>query len=486
MDNTILLHPADNVKVILNDHEGHFSAPVGHKIAIKPIALGETVYKYGYPIGRATGSIEAGEWVHSHNLASGLEGTASFDYRPYKSPLTPLWKAPEGAVFQGYRRSNGEAGIRNEIWIINTVGCCNKIAEELARRGRDICAAHGVEGPYAFSHPYGCSQLGDDLRRTQKLLTNLVRHPNAGGVLILGLGCENNHLTSFKEVLGEWDPQRVKFLNAQDVDDEIEEGSALLEALSRCASRFKREPISTADLVVGMKCGGSDAFSGITANPLTGHLADTLIAAGASALLTEIPEMFGAEEIMLGRAESEGVFRIFLRVIDGFKDYYRRHDYPIYENPSPGNREGGITTLEEKSLGCVLKGGRSPVADIKPYGERACKKGLSILEGPGNDLVSVSNLAAAGAHLIVFTTGRGTPYGGPVPTLKISSNSLLFAKKKNWLDFDAGRLLEGTPMEDLAEELFNLIIATASGEQYAVNEKAGYREIAIFKNGVTL
>ncbi len=486
MDKTIRLHPADNVAVVLRNEEGTLSAPPGHKIALMSIAAGETVYKYGCPIGRATRTVESGAWVHTHNLTSALAGTPSFTYHPTSGNPPVLWEAPPNAVFRGYRRPNGQAGIRNEIWIINTVGCCNQIAENLARQGRDMCGTYNVEGPYAFAHPYGCSQLGEDLYRTQNILANLVNHPNAAGVLVLGLGCENNHLTAFREVLGEWDPQRVKFINAQDVEDEIETGLTLLEELASFAAGFTREPIPLSELVVGMKCGGSDAFSGITANPLLGHLADILTDAEASVILTEIPEMFGAEEHLLARSDNEKVFQQLAGIIHDFKAYYRGHHCPIYENPSPGNKEGGITTLEEKSLGCILKGGGTRVMDVVPYGGRVSRKGLTILDGPGNDLVSVTNLAAAGAHLIFFSTGRGTPYGGPVPTVKVATNSALFRKKKHWLDFDTGELLEGADMARMAQEIYRLLISVSSGEKHTANEEMGFREIAVFKSGVTL
>jgi altronate hydrolase len=383
-------------------------------------------------------------------------------------------------------REDGEVGIRNEIWIINTVGCINKTCETLARLGSREVEGHGVDGVYHFPHPFGCSQLGDDLAATQKLLAALVRHGNAAGVLVVGLGCENNRIADFKHAIGEYNPERVKFMNAQDVDDELEEGLRLIGELAAYAGQFKRQEVPLSKLRIGMKCGGSDGFSGITGNPLCGRIADALTAAGGTALLTEVPEMFGAETILMDRAADEAVFQDIVGLINNFKAYFLRHDQEIYENPSPGNKEGGITTLEEKSLGCIQKGGSATVTAVLPYGESTRKTGLVLVEGPGNDLVSVTALAAAGAHLVLFTTGRGTPFGGPVPTLKLATNSGLAARKKNWIDFNAGRLIEGASWAALTRELGGLIHEIASGDKLACNERNGFREIAIFKDGVIL
>ncbi|MBB6674928.1 UxaA family hydrolase [Cohnella nanjingensis] len=388
-------------------------------------------------------------------------------------------------TFQGYVRPNGEVGIRNELWIINTVGCINKTCEILAKRGEAELAGR-VDGVYHFAHPFGCSQLGDDLKHTQKLLASLVNHPNAGGVLVVGLGCENNQIASFKLAIGDYDPTRVKFMAAQEEADELETGAALLEELAAHAEQDRREPVPVSKLKLGLKCGGSDGLSGITANPLVGAVSDRLIASGGSAILTEVPEMFGAETILMNRAEDAEVFGRIVSLINDFKAYFVRHDQEIYENPSPGNKAGGISTLEEKSLGCTQKGGRATVRDVVPYGERIRKAGLTLLEAPGNDLVSVTALSAAGAHLVLFTTGRGTPFGGPVPTVKISTNSELASRKKNWIDFDAGRLLADRSMTALTDELWTQIMQLASGERQTLSERNGFREIAIFKDGVIL
>ena len=456
----MLINKLDNVEVNLAD---------GHKYALRDIAKGENVIKYGNPIGHATADIKAGEHVHTHNLKTNLSDTLTYTYVP--SDLKVEIR-DEGRTFMGYVRPNGEVGIRNEVWIINTVGCVNKIAERLA----------ALTGAYAFPHPFGCSQLGDDQEITQKVLRGLVNHPNAAGVLVLGLGCENNNIDLFKTVLGEYDPQRVKFLVCQEHEDEIAAGVALLEELKAYAATFKAEPVPVSKLRVGLKCGGSDGYSGITANPLVGRFSDKLIQQGGSCILSEVPEMFGAEHLLMLRAESREIFDKTVSLINDFKDYYKRHDQVVYENPSPGNKKGGITTLEEKSLGCVQKAGSAPVVDVLDYGDRISKDGLSLLNGPGNDIVAITNLTAAGAHLILFTTGRGTPLGAPVPTVKVATNNSLATRKSIWIDFDASPILEG---KDIDEEFFDYVIGVASGEE-TKNEKQGYREISIFKDGVTL
>ncbi len=456
----MLINKRDNVEVNISD---------GHKIAIRDIKMGENIIKYGQPIGHATENIKKGDKVHTHNLKTNLSGKLEYKFSGGRE--TPKRKISD-RTFMGYRRENGEVGIRNDIWIINTVGCVNKTAEIIAKK----------TGAKHFPHPYGCSQLGDDQTITQKVLSGLVHHPNAAGVLVLGLGCENNNIDEFKKVLGEYDPERVRFLNAQSVEDEIAEGVRIIEELKRRSEKYKREPVSISELKVGLKCGGSDGFSGITANPLVGAFCDMLTSEGGSAVLTEVPEMFGAEHLLMERCENEEVFGRAVDLINNFKDYYERHGQVIYENPSPGNKAGGITTLEEKSLGCVQKGGESTVVDVLDYGDRVNKNGLSLLNGPGNDIVAVTNLTAAGVHIILFTTGRGTPLGAPVPTLKISTNETLANKKRDWIDFDASPVLKG---EDLTEALMELVIKTASGEKVK-NELNGYEEISIFKDGVTL
>ena len=456
----MLINKLDNVDVNLED---------GHKYALRDIKAGENIIKYGNPIGHATEDIKAGEHVHSHNVKTNLSGNLEYTYEPkfYDIP------AEDGnRTFMGYVRDSGEVGIRNDIWIVNTVGCVNKVAEKIAER----------TGAFHFPHPFGCSQLGDDQSVTQKILCGMVNHPNAAGVLVLGLGCENNNIEVFKKVLGEYDPNRVKFLNTQDVDDDVEEGVKIVKELQTWAQKFTRVPISVSKLKLGLKCGGSDGYSGITANPLVGRLSDKLIAMGGSCVLTEVPEMFGAEHLLMQRCESREVFDKTVALINNFKDYYTRHNQVIYENPSPGNKKGGITTLEEKSLGCVQKGGLSKVVDVLDYGDRLTKCGLSLLNGPGNDIVAITNLMAAGVHIILFTTGRGTPVGAPVPTVKIATNHDLATRKAGWIDFDASPTLSGEP---LTNELFDYIIEVAEGK-LTKNEQNGYREISIFKDGVTL
>ena len=450
----------DNVDINLDD---------GHKYALRDIKSGENIIKYGNPIGHATEDIKAGEHVHTHNVKTNLSGNLEYVYEPVKYDL-PI--ETEERTFMGYVRENGDVGIRNEIWIVNTVGCVNKVAERIA----------AATGAFHFPHPFGCSQLGDDQEITQKILRGMVNHPNAAGVLVLGLGCENNNIEVFKKVLGEVDERRVRFLIAQEHDDEVAEGIRIVEELKEYASTFKRTPVPVSKLRIGLKCGGSDGYSGITANPLVGRLSDKLIAMGGSCVLTEVPEMFGAEHLLMQRCESREVFDKTVSLINNFKDYYTRHNQVIYENPSPGNKKGGITTLEEKSLGCVQKGGLSPVVDVLDYGDVLRKPGLSLLNGPGNDIVAITNLMAAGVHVVLFTTGRGTPVGSAVPTVKISTNASLAERKSGWIDFDASPTLSGNP---LTNELFDYIIRVADGEE-TKNEIHGYKEISIFKDGVTL
>ena len=454
------IHPFDNVEVDLKN---------GHKYATRDIPCGENVVKYGFPIGHAAKDIRAGEHVHTHNLKTNLSGTVTYEYDPEIPPLPTVEGAP---TFMGYRRENGDVGIRNEVWIVNTVGCVNKTAERIANE----------TGARCFPHPFGCSQLGDDQSITQKILVGMIRHPNAAGVLVLGLGCENNRVADMKELLGDYDAERVRFLVAQEVEDEFLEGCRIVRELQKYAERYTREEIPASELRIGLKCGGSDGYSGITANPLVGRVSDRLIAHGGGCVLTEVPEMFGAEHLLMKRCTSREVFDRTVSLVNDFKDYYTRHGQVIYENPSPGNKEGGITTLEEKSLGCVQKGGVAAVVDVLDYGDRVRMGGLSLLNGPGNDIVAVTNLMAAGVHMILFTTGRGTPLGSAVPTVKIATNRALAEKKQGWIDFDASPTLDG---EQLTDKLFSYILSVASGEE-TKNEIYGYREISIFKDGVTL
>ncbi len=455
----------------------------GHKIALGDIKRGGAVIKYGFPIGTARAAIEAGRWVHTHNLETGLGPILQYEYRP--APESPEIEDC-GLTFPGYRRVEGRAGIRNEVWIIPTVGCVNRSAELIAERARQGIRGMGnIDGIYTFKHPYGCSQIGPDLQATQKILGGLVHHPNAAAVLVLGLGCENNHLESFQKVLGACDPGRVKFLAAQEVEDEIAAGLALVEQLLNYGRQFRRTACPVSELAVGLKCGGSDGFSGITANPLAGLFSDMLVSRGGSTVLTEVPEMFGAERLLMDRAAKGDVFAKIVGLINDFKEYYISHGQPVYENPSPGNLRGGITTLEEKSLGCTQKGGRGAVVDVLDYGERVARKGLSLLSAPGNDIISCTALAAAGCQLILFTTGRGTPLGTCVPAVKIATNSRLYRRKPHWIDFNAGRLLEGEAMPGLADDLWKCVMDAAAG-RITASEKMGSREIAIFKRGPTL
>ena len=463
----------DNIK-LLDD------IPFGHKVLLNDLKNGENIIKYGNPIGHLTSDCKKGEHIHEHNLKTNLSDIIEYkycgenEYQPKKCDVT----------FNGYLRQDGRAATRNEIWIIPTVGCVNNTAKRLEKIGQDIIG-NGCDGVFAYTHPFGCSQLGNDQENTRKILASLANHPNAGGVLIVSLGCENTNVKTLKKYLGEYNENRIKFLVTQDCENELEKGEKLLKELYSFVKSFKREPIPINKLVVGYKCGGSDAFSGITANALCGKLTDKLTSFGTSAILTEVPEMFGAEKLLMKRCENEKVFNKCVNMINSFKQYFFSHNQECYENPSPGNHDGGITTLEEKSLGCIQKGGKAIITDVLEYGEDCKKQGLNLLTGPGNDIVSTTNLTAAGANIILFTTGRGTPLGASVPTIKVSSNSRLAKRKSNWIDFNAGELIESNDFENMTEEIFKLLIDIASGRQ-TKNEQNGYREISIFKDGVIM
>lgn len=481
------IDPADSVATALRDlTAGEQALGVtltqdvgkGHKVAVKPVAAGAPVLKFGFPIGRATQAIRPGEHVHVHNVATALETSGSYRYAP---SATPEAHAGSGGTFEGYRRADGRVGTRNEIWVIPTVGCVGRTAQKIAERANARYAGC-VDGVHAFAHPFGCSQLGDDLDGTRKLLAALASHPNAGGVLIVGLGCESNQTGKLLPEIAAG--ANIRTLGAQMSEDEVEDGLALIDELVEIAEQAKREPVPLSELVLGVKCGGSDGFSGLTANPLVGRMSDAVTGAGGTAILTEIPEIFGAEQLLMERAADQGVFGGIVELVNDFKAYFTRHGEPVSENPSPGNIAGGITTLEEKSLGAVQKAGHATVTDVIGYGERVRTRGLTLLEAPGNDAVSSTALAAAGATAILFTTGRGTPLGFPVPTIKIASNSDLAARKRGWIDFDAGQVLD-EGMDAAADALLETVRAVASGKQTAA-ERNGEREIAIWKRGVTL
>lgn len=454
--------------------------PAGHKFALVDLAERMPVIKYGFSIGNTTAAVKKGEWIHTHNLETGLGDLLEYSYEPDSIEE----KFTEDATFMGYRRKDGRAGVRNEIWIIPTVGCVNNVAGRIAELSKGL-VRENIEAVCAFPHPYGCSQMGDDQEHTRQILANLIDHPNAGGVLVLGLGCENSSINVLKGYLGEIDPDRVKFLVAQESDDEIAEGVGIVKGLAKYAAQFQREPISVSELVIGMKCGGSDGFSGITANPAVGRFSDILISKKGTTILTEVPEMFGAETILMNRCANEALFDKTVDLINDFKYYFKRHNQAIYENPSPGNKKGGISTLEDKSLGCTQKSGSAVVKGVLAYGETVSTPGLNLLSAPGNDLVAATALAASGAHIVLFTTGRGTPFACPVPTVKISSNSRLADKKGNWIDFNAGVVAEGESLDVTGQRLFDEVVAVASGKQVK-SELAGFRDMAIFKQGVTL
>lgn len=495
MNAYIKINPADNVVVAIDPMKAGekitvdgqditllSDVPAGHKIALKAFAADEHIIKYGCPIGHAREAIAQGAWVNEKNIKTNLDGLLEYTYNPVSVKLDIPNK---DLKFKGYRRKNGDVGIRNEIWIIPTVGCVNGVVNQLAEALRAETQGKGVDAIVAFPHNYGCSQLGNDHENTRKVLRDMVLHPNAGAVLVVGLGCENNQPDAFREMLGDYDTERVRFMVTQKVHDEFEEGMKILRELYGIASADQREDVPLSELRVGLKCGGSDGFSGITANPLLGVFSDFLIAQGGTSVLTEVPEMFGAETQLMNRCSNVALFDKTVHLINDFKEYFIANKQPIYENPSPGNKAGGISTLEEKSLGCTQKCGKSEVKDVLMYGDRLKTKGLNLLSAPGNDLVASTALASAGCHIVLFTTGRGTPFGTYVPTVKVSTNSNLFNNKPGWIDFNAGSLVEGESMDSLAERFIDFIIEVASGKE-TNNERKNYREIAIFKTGVTL
>jgi altronate hydrolase len=495
MKEIIKINEKDNVVVALRDLSKNETIEIdnkkieikedvkrGHKIAIDNISIDEDVIKYGYPIGHATSNISVGEWAHTHNIKTNLDGIMEYNFN---QQLIDIQIENRNLTFDGYKRENGNVGIRNELWVVPTVGCVNGIGERIIEKFKENVTPVGIDGVEIFKHNYGCSQLGDDHVNTRTMLGNLVKHSNAGGVLVLGLGCENNTMAEFIESLGDYDKTRIKFLVSQEVSNEIEEGSRILFELYENMKNDKREPVSLSNLKVGLKCGGSDGFSGITANPLVGNFSDFLVAQGGTTILTEVPEMFGAETILMNRAKDTETFDKTVHLINDFKEYFMKYDQPIYENPSPGNKAGGITTLEDKSLGCTQKSGDATVVDVLKYGETLKANGLNLLSGPGNDLVAASALAAAGCHMVLFTTGRGTPFGTFVPTMKISTNTPLFKLKPHWMDFNAGTLVEDKTLSEVTEDFIRYIIEVANGK-YVNNEINKFKEISILKQGVTL
>lgn len=493
----IKINVADNVAVAIHDVEAgtgfmtengnvvaHVRIPAGHKMALKDMAEGENVVKYGFPIGHLLSPVAEGGLVDHTNIKTNLDGLLEYTYEPELTEISP---ATSTAFFKGYRRSDGSAGVRNELWIIPTVGCVNGVAQGIQKLfEKELADYPSIEKVIAFPHNYGCSQLGDDHENTRRILADMVHHPNAAGVLVVALGCENNQLSTFRELVGEVDESRVKFMESQKIKgDEVEYGLGLLREIAKAAKDDRREDIPASELRVGLKCGGSDGFSGITANPLLGRFSDWIVSQGGTTVLTEVPEMFGAETILMSRCQDAATFDRTVHLINDFKAYFMKNDQPVYENPSPGNKAGGISTLEEKSLGCTQKSGTSIVRDVLLYGERLKTKGLNLLSAPGNDLVASTALAASGCQIVLFTTGRGTPFGTFVPTAKISTNSTLAANKPLWIDFNAGAIIDGSPVEDVDKAFIDFVLGVASGE-HVCNEKSGYSEIAIFKSGVTL
>jgi len=495
MKNIIQINENDNIVVALTDLSKAEIISIGkkqvtlkeevkrgHKIATRDIKMDDNIIKYGFPIGHSIVDVSKGQWVHTHNIKTNLDGIKEYTFN---QELIENNFTNRNLTFNGYKRIDGNVGIRNELWIVPTVGCVNGIADRIIDRFKEIVGSVTIDNVLVLKHNYGCSQLGDDHINTRTILGDAVKHPNNGGVLVLGLGCENNGMDDFKKSLGQFNEKRVKFLISQEVSDEIQEGAMLLVELYETMKEDNREACSLSELKIGLKCGGSDGLSGITANPLVGKFSDFLVAQGGTTVLTEVPEMFGAEMLLMARAKDEDVYNKIVHLINDFKEYFMKYNQPVYENPSPGNKAGGITTLEDKSLGCTQKAGTATVMDVLKYGEVLKTRGLNLLSAPGNDLVASSALAAAGCHMVLFTTGRGTPFGSFVPTMKISTNTQIYKLKPHWIDFNAGSLAQDKTLEALTEEFIEYIIEVASGE-LVNNEKNNFRELAIFKNGVTL
>lgn len=494
----ILVHDTDDAAIALADLSkgetytvsGHTltlvtDIPFGHKVALRSIKKGENIVKYGNPIGHATQDIPCGAHIHTHNLATNLSGVIEYTYHPNRTRIDQFAKNTQTATFEGYPRTDGRVGVRNELWIVPTVGCINQTASRLAAQAKAEFG-HLFDDVCAYTHNMGCSQLGDDQVTTMRLLAGIIANPNAGAVLVLSLGCENNHLEVFRPYLAQTDQSHIRFLVTQEVEDEYAAGMELLRDLAHTCGGQQRQTVPASKLVLGFKCGGSDAFSGLTANALCGRLNDRVVHCGGSTVLTEVPEMFGAEHLLMERCINEQVFDQTVCLINAYKNYFARYGQVIYENPSPGNKKGGISSLEEKSLGCIQKGGQAPVIGVLQYGQPIQEGGLNLLTGSGNDQVSCTNLVASGATILCFTTGRGNPFGSPVPTVKISSNSALAERKPHWIDFNAGQLLDGVSFDQATESFFQYILAVASGKIHTNNETHGYKEISIFRDGVIL
>jgi len=496
MRDFIKLHPNDNVIIALKQLPARLEIDVdgqkitlngdikqGHKIAITAINQGQNVVKYGFPIGHATTEIHVGDHVHTQNTKTNLGEQLNYEYVPELETKRVEYAARTVDV---YPRKNGDVGIRNELWIIPTVGCINKMAGRIKDEFLSTIPtlATDVDGVFVFEHSYGCSQMGDDHVTTKEILQNIVLHPNAGSVLVIGLGCENNQVAEFKAGLGDFDDERIRFMIAQEHEDEVEAGVSIVAELYDIMKNDRRVVTPISKLRIGLECGGSDGFSGITGNPLLGYFSDYLIGQGGTTVLTEVPEMFGAETILMNRCENAEVFNKTVRLINDFKQYYEDNNQVCYENPSPGNKDGGITTLEDKSLGCTQKAGTSNVVDVLFYTDRLSKNGLNLLQGPGNDLVATTALGAVGCHMVLFTTGRGTPYGGFIPTVKVATNTPLAKRKPHWIDYDAGKMLTMATV-DVVQDFTDYILDVCNG-QWTHNEERDYREIAIWKFGVTL
>lgn len=461
--------------------------PNAHKIALKDFETGEAVRKYDNIIGYASKPIKKGEWIHSHNEVTGLGKSKEYTYD--FNPIS-IFPGESDKTFMGYDRADGGAGIRNHLAIISTVFCANGPLRKLARMAEaKYPATENFDGIIAFDQEFGCSQTGKDLVTTCKIIAGIAKNANFGGVLLVSNGCEMAIPSVLEQYMGDYDKKRIRTLTLQEVEDEFTAGMELIDEIMEEMKDDKRTPININRLHIAMNCGGSDGYSGITANTLLGTLCDTLVKEGAIMNMTEVPEMMGAEHILMNRAADKSIFDDIVKMMYDYDAYFARYGEKAADNPTQGNKAGGLTTLEEKSLGCIQKGGHCAVMEVLEYGERATKNGFVLVSGPGNDLAGVSGQIAAGAVLTIFTTGRGTPCGFAGPTFRLASNTALATRKSNWIDYDAGRLLTAkTPeeVEALNKELYDAIMATVNGQYRTRTEENGYYILGALKDGVTL
>jgi altronate hydrolase len=501
---TVRLHPADDVAIAIRDlavgtrieAEGVTTrelVPAGHKVSTRRIEIGAPVHRYAQVIGFASQPIDAGEHVHSHNLAMG-EVVVDHDHASAYAPTTAV-DVP--ATFMGIRRTDGRVATRNYVAVIATVNCSATAARAIADeiRSSGVLASYpNVDGVVALTHGSGCGMDGsgegiDVLRRT---IAGYATHPNIAGVLLVGLGCEANGLGALLTTRRLDEGPRLAALNIQDVGGTrrcIDAGVERLVAMLPAADDVRREPVPASQLMIGLQCGGSDGYSGITANPALGAAVDLLVRHGGTAILSETPEIYGAEHLLTRRAVSRDVGRKIVHHIDWWRDYTTRNHGEMDNNPSPGNKAGGLTTILEKSLGAVAKGGTTGLMDVYGYAEQVTTSGLVFMDTPGFDPVSVTGQVAGGANMVAFTTGRGSAYGCiPAPSIKLSTNTALYERQRDDIDINCGRLLdEQVSVAELGRQIFDELLRVASGAA-TKSEMLGYghNEFAPWMIGATM